>query len=501
MDQEQASGDAPGVSRGQNQLHIVPEDWHAAASILEPLIARVDATQSAVQLLVVTGDTDAAAHLAAALVSAASEASVRIAAVTDARRAARSLKGDATHIVVGSATTLVEAIQLSALKLDAVKLVVLAWVDHVSPTTERALEAIMADVTKDAVKYVLAAAPSAQVEQLVERYARRARKSVASTEETLAPVALTYVSTSHTGRGGALRRVLDAFDPDSAYVVARTPRSREDVYIALRSLGYNPESGQVRAGGEPDASAKLVIFYDLPINGDDVRRLAGARIVALAAPRQIATLRRFAGGAVTPFTLPEAAARARASEHAIQDELRAELQANEYSRELIALEPLLNDFDGIELAAAALRLLEKARSRLKSAGAGAQPSMTRLFVNIGEVDGVRPGDLVGAITNEAGVSREDLGKLEIRERNSIVEVATSVANNVVSRMTGVTMKGRRLLVKVDEDRPDRPRGDRPPPRGDRPSRGDRPHRSGPPRDRAPRGDRGDRPPRPGPRSR
>jgi len=343
---------------------------------------------------------------------------------------------------------------------------------------------------------VLASAPSAQVDQLVERYARRARKSASSTQETLAPVALTYVSTSHTGRGGALRRVLDALDAESAYVVARSPRSREDVYIALRSLGYNPESGQVRAGSEPDVAAKLVIFYDLPTSGDEVRRLAGARVIALAAPRQIAALRRFAGGAVTPFTLPEAAARARASEQAIQDELREELQADEYSRELIALEPLLNDFDGIELAAAALRLLEKARSKLKSAGAGGQPSMTRLFVNVGEVDGVRPGDLVGAITNEAGVSREELGRLEIRERNSIVEVATSVANNVVSRMTGVTMKGRRMMVKVDEDRPDRPRGDRPPPRGDRP-RGDRPpRRDGPPRDRAPRGDRTDRPTRP-----
>jgi ATP-dependent RNA helicase DeaD len=490
VDQEQSSGDAPSVSRGQNQLHLVPEDWHTAAGIIEPLIARVDAAQSTVQLLVVTGDTDAAAHLAEALVGAAAEASVRLVAVTDARRAARSLRGSTPHVVVGSATTLVEVVQASALKLDSVKLVVLAWVDRVSPTTERALEAIMADVAKESVKYVLAAAPSAQLDQLVERYARRARKPAASDEETLAAVSVTYIATSHAGRRTALRRLLDALDPDSAYVVAKTPRSREDVSTALRSLGYSPDSQQVRAGDEPDALAKLVIFYDLPTSGDEVRRLASARIFALPAPRQIAALRRFAGGAVTPFTLPEAAARARSSEQALQDELREELGADEYSRELIALEPLLNDFDGIELAAAALRLLEKARAKLKSSGGGSQASMTRLFVNVGDVDGVRPGDLVGAITNEAGISREELGRVEIRERNSIVEVATSVANNVVSRMTGVSMKGRRVLVKVDEDRPERPRGDRPPSRGDRP-----PRRDGPPRDRAPR-DRSDRPTRP-----
>lgn len=498
MDQEQSSADAPGVSRGQNQLHIVPEDWHAAAAIIAPLIAKVDAAQAVVQLLVVTGDTDAAAQLAESLVDAATGASMRIVAITDSRRAARSLRGSPAQIVIGSATSVVEVLQTSSLKLDAVKMVVLAWLEAVSGPTERAVETIMAEVGKDSAKLVLASAPSPQVDALVERYARRARKAASSDVETLAAVPLSYVSTSSAGRRAALRRLLDALEDDAVYVVARTPRSREDVSTALRSLGHDPESGQIRVGSEPAASNKLVIFYDLPASSDEVRRLSGSRIIALSAPRQIAALRRFAGGAVTPFTLPEAAARARSSEQMLRDELRAELEAGEYARELIALEPLLDDFDGVEIAAAALRILEKARLRLRSTGAVQPSAMTRLFVNIGEMDGVRPGDLVGAITNEAGIGREELGRVEIRDRNSIVEVATAVANNVVSRMTGVTMKGRRILMKVDEGRPDAPRGDRP--RGDRP-RGDRPRGDRPPRDRAPRGDRTDRPQRPRPQGR
>ena len=303
MDQEQ-SPDAPGVSRGQNQLHIVPEDWHAAAAIIEPLMTKVDTTQSAVQLLVVTGDVEAAVLLAESLVDAAAAASMRVVAVTDARRASRSLRGSPAHIVVGSATSLVEVLQTSSLKLDAVKTVVLAWLDAVSPTTERAVETVMAEVSKESAKLVLASAPSAQVDELVERYARRARKPATSDVETLGAVPMTYVSTSSAGRRAALRRLLDALEDDAAYVVARTLRSREDVSTALRSLGYDPESGPVRVGSEPAASHKLVIFYDLPSSADEVRRLAGARILALAAPRQIAALRRFAGGAVTPFTLP-----------------------------------------------------------------------------------------------------------------------------------------------------------------------------------------------------
>jgi ATP-dependent RNA helicase DeaD len=171
-------------------------------------------------------------------------------------------------------------------------------------------------------------------------------------------------------------------------------------------------------------------------------------------------LRRLAGGAITPFALPAAAERARTHAERMRDELRAVLAAGQYSRELLSLEPLLDDYDGVELAAAALRLLETERAKPRAPATNETPAMTRLYVNVGEMDSVRPGDLVGAITNEAGISRSDLGRVEVRERHSTVEVATGVANTVVDRMTGVSIKGRRALVKVDEgggrERPARP---------------------------------------------
>jgi ATP-dependent RNA helicase DeaD len=130
--------------------------------------------------------------------------------------------------------------------------------------------------------------------------------------------------------------------------------------------------------------------------------------------------------------------------------------------------------------------------------------MTRLYLNVGSMDNVRPADLVGAITNEAGISKAELGKVEVRERHSTVEVATPVANAVVSKLTGISIRNRRVLARVDEgpERPARPRSDDVrlgsrdrgagggrdrggPPRGGRPARGgdrkreDRPRRERP----------------------
>jgi ATP-dependent RNA helicase DeaD len=144
----------------------------------------------------------------------------------------------------------------------------------------------------------------------------------------------------------------------------------------------------------------------------------------------------------------------------LRDELRAMITSGQSSRELLALEPLLSEFDGAEIAAAALRLLESERAKPQAVPTSAAPALTRLFINVGTMDNVRPGDLVGAITNEVGVAKADVGKVDVRERHSTVEVATHVANAVVSKLTGTSIRGRRVLAKVDEERDRRGSGPR-----------------------------------------
>jgi ATP-dependent RNA helicase DeaD len=84
---------------------------------------------------------------------------------------------------------------------------------------------------------------------------------------------------------------------------------------------------------------------------------------------------------------------------------------------------------------------------------------------VGERDGLRPGDLVGAITGEAGVPGDQIGRIDIKESHSVVEVHDSVAKRVIRAINGTTIKGR--AVRADFDRPRKPTG---PPRGRKPAR-------------------------------
>jgi ATP-dependent RNA helicase DeaD len=543
---ESEAKEPTGVTRGQNAVHVMPLDWSGAERILTTLVDRIDPARAETQLLVVTADAESAAAAADAIVRVVAGRPVRVIAATASARAARLLKSSPAQVVTGAPSELVTLLQGSALKPESVRGVVFAWLDPILGSADaQPLETLLGELPKEGARVVLAAEITPALEALIERYARRARRAVeASVEGEGAPLTAEYVAAAGPARGVTLRRLLDALDLPRAVLYARGESARAEAVSVARSLGYPADA--VRLSAETDVpSADPLVLVDLPASREAMRSLVGTtgrKVYAVVQPSQLASLRGLLGGGmVAPVALIEAAERARGKDAALRASLRDVLASGDVRREVLALEPLLAEFDGIEIAAAALRMLEQQRPARPAAAAAAnvQP-MQRLFVNLGEKDGLRPQEIVTAITTEAGIPGSQVGKVEVRDTHSIVEVAASVAELVVGKITGSVVRGRKVQARLDAPREDRParsappvrgdraarpfeRGDRPPrpfDRGDRPARGgapsrgdrpdrgerparggapfrgDRPDRAGAPRSGPPRGDRPDRPARP-----
>ena len=494
-----------GVTRGQNVVHVMPLDWSAAGEVLASIIEKIDAARAETQLLVITANAEDAATAAEALVSAIGERAVTVMAATASPRAARLLKGSAAQVVVGAPAELVALLQGSALKSEAIRSVVFAWLDPILETSDATpLETLLGELPKDGARVVLAEGLSPAYEALIERYARRARRAVeVPADDQAKPLSAEYVSSSPTARGATLRRLLDAVDLPRAELYARTASIRAEGAVIARSLGYPADAVRITSGETPSAATNdPLVLLELPKSREDMRALVGTgarKLYALVQPSQLASLRTLlGGGAVTPMPLVEAAERARGKDAALRASLRDVLTSGDVRREVLALEPLLAEFDGIEIAAAALRMLEQQRGVRPAAATSAQAGpMQRLFVNLGEKDGLRAQEIITAITTEAGIPGSQVGRVEVRDTHSIVEVAAAVAELVVGKITGATVRGRKVQARLDAPKEDRPPRSGPPRSGgDRPARpferdrGERPAR--PPRTF----DRGDRPARP-----
>jgi ATP-dependent RNA helicase DeaD len=523
---ESEAKEPTGVTRGQNAVHVMPLDWSAAERVLATLVDRLDPARADTQLLVVTADAESAAAAADALVQTAGERPIRVIAASASPRAGRLLKESSAHVVAGAPAELVALLQSSALKPESVRGVVFAWLEPILETPDAApLETLLGELPKEGARVVLTAELTPPLEALIERYARRARRVAEATADAIgaaAPINVEYVATSGTALTTTLRRLLDALDLPRAVLYARSESARSDARRVARALGYPPDAMRVSADGD-EPSADPLVLVQLPASRDELRALVGAsarRVYALVQPSQLASLRALlGGGTVTPVALLEATERARGRDAALRASLRDVLASGDVRREVLALEPLLAEFDGIEIAAAALRMLEQQRpARPASAAAAATQPMQRLFVNLGEKDGVRAQELIAAITAESGIPGSQIGKVEVRDTHSLVEVAASVAELVAGKITGSVVRGRRVQARLDTPKADRPARSGPPERGDRPARSfgdrgdrparqsydrgdrgersDRPGRTGPPRPPVARGDRPDRPSRP-----
>jgi ATP-dependent RNA helicase DeaD len=82
-------------------------------------------------------------------------------------------------------------------------------------------------------------------------------------------------------------------------------------------------------------------------------------------------------------------------------------------------------------------------------GAGRSGKVKRLYIGVGRAAGVRPKDLVGAITGESGVRSSEIGSIQIAEHFSVVEISDSVAAQVMDAMRRARIKGKKATVRFD----------------------------------------------------
>lgn len=79
-----------------------------------------------------------------------------------------------------------------------------------------------------------------------------------------------------------------------------------------------------------------------------------------------------------------------------------------------------------------------------------EKGMVRFILNAGKVQGIRPGDIVGAIAGEADIPGRDIGAIDIQERHTFVDVAEKHADKVFKRMKNFRMRQHRLTLKYAE---------------------------------------------------
>ena len=252
----------------------------------------------------------------------------------------------------------------------------------------------------------------------------------------------------------------------------------------------------VAARGLDIEQVSHVVNYDVPSDPDAyLHRIgrtgrAGRKGVAvtLVEPREQRLLRNIERTMKRPIEiarLPTVAdLRARRLE-LLGSSLQEALLRDDLDRYRGVIEPLADEYDLVDVALAAVSLADAAggaerderevpEATLRPIGPpprggrpgpagrpGGRPQnrrfrggdgTTRLYLGGGRQAGIRPADIVGAITNEMGIGGQAIGAIEIADRFALVEVPEELADEIVRALSAASIRGRRIPVRRERDR-------------------------------------------------
>ncbi|MCX7622382.1 MAG: DEAD/DEAH box helicase [Thermomicrobium sp.] len=446
------------------------------------------------QALVLTPTRELAMQVAEAIHRLGRHLDARVLALYGGQPIERQLRAlrHPVDVIVGTPGRIMDHLRRETLHLDRIRTVILDEADEMLDMGFiEDIEWILERVPRERQTALFSATIPARIRELTRRYLREPVTIAIHPERVTVPQIRQFAyEVTPAAKVDALARILDYESPASAIIFVRTKVGADELAHRLQSLGYSAEaihgdlsqamrdramqrfrSGQVELLIATDVAARgldipavsHVINFDIP--GDPeayVHRIgrtgrAGAPGIAitLVEPRErwlLRTIERAIGGRLTPRRIPTRDEIVRRQRELLGASLVEVIEQRDLAPGRMVVEQLLPYHDPSEIAAAAITLLLEERGigpdRLSELASEDRPErgMVRLRLHLGRREGLRPGDIVGAIANEAGIPGNRVGQIEIGEHSAIVEVPAEVADRVVETLSRTRLRGHPVTV-------------------------------------------------------
>ncbi|WP_029420439.1 DEAD/DEAH box helicase [Alicyclobacillus macrosporangiidus] len=405
------------------------------------------------------------------------------------------------QIVIGTPGRVLDHIHRGTLKLDHVRMVVLDEADEMLDMGFiEDIEAILGETPSDRQTLLFSATFTDDIKRLALRYMRDPEHVTVNRGEVTVPLTdQVYYKVLERNKLESLCRIIDSEEVQLGIVFCRTKRGVDELTEALIARGYLVDglhgdlsqaqrdrvmkkfrTGEIELLVATDVAARgldvenvtHVINYDIPQDPESyVHRIgrtgrAGKRglAITLVTPREFKLLKQIQRETKARMVAREVPSLADVAERQAEmwrQRIIETIQNGGLGHYRAILDSIIDEHDPVDIACAALKLAsageleEREEADYDFGDTGATPGMVRFFVNIGRSNRVTPGDLVRMISEEAGVPGQAVGKIDIFDRFTFVEIEQDSAPFVYESLRQSRWGGMRVNME-----PARPRSRR-----------------------------------------
>ncbi len=510
----------PALMEGRDLLGQAQTGTGKTAAFALPLLSRLDPDERRPQVLILAPTRELALQVSAACGDFARHLpGYRAATLYGGQPYAAQLRdlSRGAQVVVGTPGRVMDHIERGTLDLSGLRAVVLdeademlrmGFIDDVAWILERTPK------TRQVALFSATMPPA--VKRIAERHlSDPVRVTIAARTATADTIRQRYCVVDGHAKAEALARLLETEDDlDAGLVFVRTKAATVELAEFLNGRGFpcEPLSGDIPQKQREQVverlrrgRLKLLVATDVVARGLDVERIthvfnydlpndpesyvhrigrtgrAGRKgeAILFVTPRERRALKgieRITRQRIEPMPLPDRdAVNARRAER-FKAEVRDALAAPDLAPYQTLVAELVEEegLDPLQLAAALARLARKndalfvaelpTRSRPQSDEARPRTPrrpdvpMARYRLAVGRRHGVRPGNIVGAIANEARLESRHIGRIEIHDDHSLVDLPRGMDSDRLATLSRARVAGRPLDIRPAERAPSsRPR--------------------------------------------
>lgn len=415
-----------------------------------------------------------------------------------------------THIVVATPGRLIDLIERKAINLEEIHYVVLDEADEMlNMGFKDDIEFILKNTPNRESTWLFSATMPHEIKQVSKRYMKSPFEiTIGKMNEGNANIDHQYYSTQHVNRFQTLKRIVD-FNPGIYGIVfTRTKADAQNITEQLIREGYDIEAlhgdltqqqrdkvmgrfreqsiqlliaTDVAARGIDVSGITHVINYELPDDTEVYTHRSGRTgragksgiSVSIVTPKEIYRLRQIEKLVKTVFhkmDIPTGKDVCRKQFfHFIDKMVSADISHGEYETYLPALKEKFADVDKEEILqrvaalefdrflkyyenAADLNLRDTRGERERTPRESSRASFSgngsyqRLFVNLGTKDGFYKASFLQFILDMSDLKKDVLGRIDMKEMNSWVEVETQSAKKMIKAIDGKNFRGRKIRM-------------------------------------------------------
>ena len=401
-----------------------------------PLVEKLQATDMAVQALVLCPTRELADQVTQEIRRLA-RATGNIKVVTlcggvPLRGQVISLEHGA-HVVVGTPGRILDHLERGSLSLHAVKTLVLDEADRMLDMGfMEDIVKVVKQCAKERQTLLFSATYPEGIAKLASQFMRNPQTVTVQAQHSATKIRQVFVEVKEGERLNAVSQVLNHFRPESTLAFCNTKQQCRDLVAVLQAQGFSA----LALYGELDQrerdqvliqfanrSCSVLVATDVAARGLDVAQLEAVINVDVTPDSEVHIHRIGRTG--------RGDAEGLAISLASMDEMGSVGKIEQLQGRESVWAPLI--------------------SLTPAAGGVLRPPMATLQIVGGRKEKIRAGDVLGALTGEAGFTREQVGKINVNEFSTSVAVERSIAKQAVTQLSDGKVKGRSVKVRLMED--------------------------------------------------